>query len=148
VDHGAPIGLEGPAASPVFDLVARTGPGGLSLTLTERAGMFAAPSVSPTEDLPSGESAYTLAFLQALAPLESEESGYSLTVMDRDGSNRRRLFPPEGEPGLEAQQPVWAPSGDRLAVIHRGDLWVVDMTTGLGQRLTGDGLTTVCDWKP
>jgi len=148
VDHGLPIGLEGAAASPVFDLVARTGPGGLSLTLTARAGMFAAPSVSPAEDLPSGERAYTLAFLQALAPLESEESGYSLTVMDRDGSNRRRLFPPEGEPGLEAQQPVWAPSADRLAVIHRGDLWVVDLSSGLGQRLTGDGLTTACDWKP
>lgn len=147
VDHGAPIGLEGPAASPVFDLVARAGPGGLSLTLSARAGMFAAPSVSPARELPSGESAYSVAFLQALAPLESEESGYALTVIDRDGSNAQRLFPPEGEPGLEAQRPVWAPSGDRLAVIRRGDLWVVDLASGLGQRLTGDGLTTLCDWQ-
>lgn len=148
VDHGAPVGLEGEAASPVFDLVARSGPGGPELRLISHAGMFAAPSVSPEADLPGGERAYALAFLQALAPLESEESGYVLTVIDRDGSNRRRLFPPQGEPGLEAQQPVWAPSGERLALIHRGDLWVVDRATGLGQRLTGDGLTLVCDWKP
>ncbi|MGH2627494.1 MAG: TolB family protein, partial [Anaerolineales bacterium] len=148
VDHGAPIGLEGAAASPVFDLVARTGPGGRTLTLTPRAGMFAGPSVSPAHDLPSGERAYAVAFLQALTPLESEESGHALMVIDRDGSNRRRLFPPEGEPGLKAQQPVWAPSGDRLALIHRGDLWIVDLASGIGQRLTGDGLTTVCDWGP
>jgi hypothetical protein len=148
VHHGAPVGLESAAASPVFDVVALTGPEASGLELAGRSGMFAAPAVSPPQVLASGEVAYYLGFLQALSPLESEESGYALAVVDRDGSNLQRLFPPSGEPGLEAQQPIWSPSGDRLAVIYRGDLWIVDRATGIGQRVTGDGQTTALDWKP
>lgn len=148
VSHGSPIGLEGPAASPVFDLVALNGPGGEPLALAERIGMFAAPMVSPPRVLATGEISYELGFLQALSPLESETSGYALAVMDRDGSNLQRLFPPTGEPGLDAQRTVWSPDGDRLAVLYRGDLWIVDRASGLGQRVTGDGQTTLCDWKP
>ncbi len=47
VDHGAPTGLEGPAASPAFDLAAQPGRGGPILKLAQRTGMFAYPSVSP-----------------------------------------------------------------------------------------------------
>jgi hypothetical protein len=68
--------------------------------------------------------------------------------MDRDGSNQRALFPAPGEPGLEPQTVAWSPDAARVALIYRGDLWVVDVATGAGQPLTGDGQTTALDWKP
>jgi hypothetical protein len=33
-------------------------------------------------------------------------------------------------------------------VLYRGDLWIVDVETGAGQPVTGDGLTVVIDWVP
>jgi len=110
--------------------------------------MFAYPSVSPAQQLPGGEIAYRLAFLQALAPLESQTSTYQLVVMDRDGSNRTTLFPASGEVGLAAQPLTWSPDASRLGLIYRNDLWIVDATSGVGQRLTGDGQTLAVDWKP
>jgi hypothetical protein len=148
VDHGLPIGLEGEAASPAFGIAAQPSRGSQILRLGERTGMFAYPSVSPAQQLPGGEIAYRLAFLQALAPLESQTSTYQLVVMDRDGSNRVTLFPASGEAGLAPQPIVWSPDASRLGLIYRGDLWIVDASTGVGQRLTGDGQTLAIDWKP
>jgi hypothetical protein len=150
VDHGDPIGLESPSASPVFDLVAHTGIGGLTLPLSNRAGMFAYPSVSPIIEMPNGEIFYQVAYFQAISPLESDDSNYRLMIMDRDGSNLRVLFPPPGEPGLEPQQVqiAWSPGADRLAILYRGDLWIVDIADGIGQRVTSDGQMLNYDWKP
>jgi hypothetical protein len=148
VNHGAPIALEAPAASPIFDLVAMPGPGAAPLTLAPRTGMFSHPSASPPETLASGETAYLVAYLQALSPLESADSRYRLHVMDRDGSNDRALFPQAGEAGLEPQTVAWSPDGARIALIYRGDLWIVDVLTGAGQPLTGDGQAALADWKP
>jgi hypothetical protein len=147
VEHAAPVGMESPAASPAFDVVARTGQG-VVLTLARNAGMFAAPVASPEVATPGGEAAYQVAYLQALSPLESADSRYRLAVMDRDGSNQRILFPAAGEPGLEPQTVAWSPDAARIALIYRGDLWVVDVVTGTGQPLTGDGQTTALDWRP
>ena len=147
VDHGPPTGLEGPAASPAFDVAAQPGRGGPILKLAQRTGMFAYPSVSPARQSPGGEIAYRLAFLQALAPLESQTSTYQLVVLDRDGSNQTVLFPASGEVGLAPQPVVWSPDALRLGLIYRGDVWIVDASTGVGQRLTGDGQTLAVDWK-
>jgi hypothetical protein len=148
IDHGDPIALENPDASPVFDLIALTGQGGLQLPLAEKTGMFAYPTSSPTTLLHNGEIEYRLAFLQAISPLESDTSNYRLTVMDRDGSNLRSIFPPVGESGLEPQPVVWSPGADQIAVIYRGDLWIVDIVSELGQRITAEGLTLTMDWSP
>ncbi len=148
VDHGLPLALESPSSSPVFDLIALAGRGGHQLPLASKTGMFAYPSVSPAIVLPSGEISYLVAFLQAISPLESESSTYRLMVMDRDGSNLRSLFPDPGEPGLEPQQVAWSPNSDRIAIVYRGDLWVVDVESGLGQRLTAEGQTLNYDWMP
>ena len=148
VDHGGPLALEDPAASPVFNLVGMPGPGAPALRLAPQTGMFSQPAISPALSLPSGEEAYLIAYLQALAPLESADSRYRLFVMDRDGSNIRALFPPQGEAGLDPQRVVWSPDAARIALVYRGDLWVVDVATGSGQPLTGDGQTTLVDWKP
>lgn len=150
VNHGSPIGFEEPGSSPIFDLVAVNWPGGAEIALVDRTGMFAYPSASPVHILDSGEIAGQVAFLQALTPLKSELSAYRLMVMDRDGSNLRPIFPDEGDPGIgqdELSPPAWSPSGVRLALEYRGDLWVVDVASGSGQPLTGDGLTIAFDWK-
>lgn len=149
VDHGEPIGIENAQSSPVFHLAVSTQRTGQHVLLSERSGMFAYPSVSPILDVDTPEIAYHVAFLQAINPLESKDSAYRLVVMDRDGSNRRELFPSPGEPGLEPvlPGPVWSPSGERIAVIYRGDLWVVDVETGVGQQLTNDGQARIIDWS-
>jgi hypothetical protein len=146
IDHGSPLGFEDPQASPVFNLAAINGFLELDVLLSERTGLFAYPNVSPILEGSSAEIAYRVAFLQAITPLKSVDSSYRLGVMDRDGSNLRILFPAEGEPGLAPETPAWSPDGERIAVLYRGDLWVVDVDTGLGQPLTSDGQTQSFDW--
>jgi len=147
-DHGSPLGFEDQQASPVFDVAALNVHGALDVTLLERTGLFAYPRVSPYLDSGTAEIAYRVAYLQAITPLESIDSSYRLGVMDRDGSNARLLFPAEGEGGLEPIPPAWSPDGSRLAVLYRGDLWIVDVETGLGQPLTTDGQAQAYDWSP
>ena len=151
VDHAPPLGIEDPAASPAFDLVAITGPGEPALPLVSRTGMFAYPAVSPVQFDDSGELVSKIAFLQALFPLESEASSYRLMTMDRDASNVQELFPALGEPGIapgELSAPAWSPNADRIALIYRGDVWIVDAAGRAGQQLTGDSLAIAVDWKP
>jgi hypothetical protein len=149
VDHGDPVGIENPQSSPIFHLTVNTERTGQNIVLSERTGMFAYPTVSPILEVNTPEIAYKVAFLQAINPLESKSSTYRLTVMDRDGSNLRQLFPAPGEPGLDPvlPGPVWSPDGARIAVIYRGDLWVVDVDTGVGQQLTNDGQANLIDWS-
>ncbi len=146
--HGAPLGMESPAASPAFHLAALDTLTGTIIELSPLAGMFANPVVSPALHLPSGELAYQVAFLQAVSPLESADSRYRLVVMDRDGSNQRALFPPQGELGLEPQVVAWSPDSARLALLYRGNVWVVDVESGVAQPVTGDGQGVRVDWAP
>jgi hypothetical protein len=142
-----------PAESQVFDLIVTATDASPFVPLTPGVGMFAYPVPSPLEELPSGERAYKVAYLQALFPSQSETSRYQLTVMDRDGSNRTILFPVEGTGGLEAQRVVWSPEkledaqALALAVIYEGNLWLVDSERGEAWQITGDGLTSRVDWK-
>jgi resuscitation-promoting factor RpfB len=146
--HAGPVGLELPEDSPAFDLIGLSPQTGLQLNLLPRAGMFANPVASPIQVSPSGEHAFQIAFMQALDQnADSSRSRYRLGVMDRDGSNLRFIFPREGEPGLEAnQKATWSPDGRRLAVIYDGNLWLVDVETGVSQPLTGDGLSAKVVW--
>jgi hypothetical protein len=71
---------------------------------------------------------------------------------DQDGSNRRALFPAEGERS-DPQQVTWSPQvlGGRqshaLALLYQGNLWLVDSLSGEAWQITGDGLTKRLDWK-
>ena len=118
--------------------------------------MFAYPLASPLQPKASGEGAYQVAYLQAIFPNQSESSRYRLVVMDRDGSNRKVLFPTDDRSGgLSPQNDwgVWSPapmpeSGNyAIALIYQGNLWIVDTVTGKAQQITGDGLTTRVIWK-
>ncbi len=110
--------------------------------LTPPVGMWSAPSWSPAHD---GQS--SIAYAAAEEPAHSYSSRHQLKVMDRDGSNKRTLFPPAGEIGLAP--PItyaWSPGGEQLAVIYQGNLYVIDLASGQAQQLTGDGQSTQLDW--
>ncbi|RME08057.1 MAG: hypothetical protein D6803_02235, partial [Anaerolineae bacterium] len=92
---------------------------------------------------------------QAIFPEQSETSRYRVYVMDRDGSNRRLLFPPEEAPGIEPGREwgVWSPGrlpesgGWGLAVLYQGNLWLVDTQSGEHFQITGEGRISAVDWK-
>ncbi len=152
VDHApapAPVTDE---ESPYFDLEATSLENDVTVQFAQQVGMFAYPSASPAH-LNGQEHAFQVAYLQAIFPDQSETSRYRLEVMDRDGSNRRVLFPPSDSAGIEPQVPVWAPdpiqgqTGDFLAVVYQGNLWLVDSGSGQAYQITGDGLISQIDWK-
>jgi hypothetical protein len=141
--------------SQVFDMAALLAGANGALSLATQTGMFAYPLASPLQEVASGSVDYQIAYLQAQNPEKSQTSRYRLVVMDRDGSNRRTLFPPEESPGLEPQQHwgAWSPgrmpetSGLAIAVVYEGNLWLVDIRSGESMQITGDGLTTRVVWR-
>ena len=145
----APLTAEG---SPYFDLTAVSMINDATVRLVQQTGMFAYPSASPVR--PSGnERTYQVAYLQAIFPDQSESSRYRVIVMDRDGSNRRAIFPPTDAVGLEPQIVAWSPqpvegqAGDFLAVVYQGNLWLVDSGNGQAFQVTNDGMLVKVDWK-
>jgi hypothetical protein len=152
VDHVAQQAGAPAETSPLFDLAALR-LGGAAVRLVSQAGMFAYPAPSPIQETAAGERAYQVAYLQAIFPTQSETSRYRLAVMDRDGSNARLIFPGEGLAGLDPQRVAWSPAprpnrpGYDIAVIYRGDLWLVSAESGQASQLTGDGLVSRLDWK-
>ncbi len=145
VTHGG--SGSGRETSPRFDLTAYVLPLHRAITLVPDVGMFASPAPSPSQ--PGG---YQVAFLQAIFPQKSDISRYRLVVMDRDGSNRQVLFPPEGALGLVPQPLTWSPAPlanghFALAVLSQGNIYLVDSITGKAQQITGDGLTTRIAWR-
>jgi Tol biopolymer transport system component len=137
--HGpAPTG-EDPEDSPVFDVHAIAADGTLTVKLVSEAGMWAAPAYAPAGDL--------LVFGRARSPYASQTSGYELYLMDRDGSDRHQLFPPEEEMGLEYPEVVWGPGGDCLAIVYQGNLYLVDVAGGGVSQLTDEGGVTTARWR-
>ena len=114
--------------------------------------MFAYPAVSSARQI-GKERSYSIAYLQSLTPNQSDTSGYKLIIMDRDGSNKREVFPNPGSPGITPQKIKWAPSaisaeeGDFAALIYQGNIWLIDASTGIVQQVTGDGTIQKIDWK-
>lgn len=155
VDHAPTPGVGSPEESQNFSLTAIPLGGGPAMHLVSQVGMFAYPLPSPIQTQEYEENSYQIAFLQAIFPTQSETSRYRLVVMDRDGSNRLQLFPPQELPGLEPQREwgVWSPEpveGGRsflLAVLYQGNIWFVDARNGESWQITGDGRINRLDWK-
>lgn len=145
--HGAPLGDEPDEKSPIFDLTVTSADGRFSTTLQESAGMWAAPMFSPDSAAPGAEfSSGYIAWLQARESQNSMSGEYDLVVADRDGSNKRRLFPAADAPGirmtglgLTAKPFVWSPDGQFVAVIYQDDLWLVAIESGQAHQVTFDG---------
>lgn len=148
VNHVPMSGLSSNEMSPLFDLTAITLDESLEIPLNPQSGMFAYPVPSPKLD----GNRFLIAYLQAIFPEQSETSRYRLMLMDRDGSNRQNIFPPEGAPGLEPQSIVWSKSFEEgsapwLALIYQGNLWLIDPATNQAKQITGDGSIGRIDWK-
>jgi len=155
VNHSPPPGSIAPEESPNFDLTAILVEQKEFIQLVSDVGMFAYPIPSPIQIQPSGESAYQVAYLQAIFPNQSDTSRYRLTVMDRDGSNRRELFPPQESPGIEPSGDwgTWSPaplenSGNyAIAILYLGNIWLIDPVTREAWQVTGDGLIDRILWQ-
>lgn len=80
-----------------------------------------------------------IAFLKATDPLNSQTSSYALWLMDGDGSNGRRIYPPAGELARfprEQSFMAWGPDGQQIALIFDDALYIFDLATGEANRIT------------
>jgi Tol biopolymer transport system component len=110
--------------------------------LTGPIGMWSGPRWSSSRD---GES--LIAYAEADATFSSYDSRYTLRVMDRDGSNKRTIFPPQDQIGMARPMAYdWSPDVRQLVVLYLGDLYLIDLPGGQIQQLTGDGQSTYVDW--
>jgi len=144
--HGPPVGAEIAQTSPVFNVaVAATSGEFTAESVIERAGIWANPSFSPElqntgSEFPQGYLAYFQARRWETSIVQSD---YDLVVADRDGSNARIIFPAPDQPGLSAstdsQQFTWSPDGRQIALIYQGNLWIVDVESGIANQMTVDG---------
>jgi hypothetical protein len=147
--HGGVLGSEAPEDSPIYNLTVVSAQEGYTVDLVERVGLWAAPQFSPILSSDGIGQEIMVAYLQAIQPLDSVVSRYQLMLMDCDGSNRRLLFPSSNEqPGLPPQVVVWSPDGYQIALIYQGNLYLIDVVTGLAQQITQDGLTSSPRWTP
>ena len=128
-----------PEDSPVFGLWVASVDGRLEVRLAEAVGMWSAPRWSPTDN-------GLLAYGQAEVAQNSSDSRYDLWIMDRDGSNARQLFPPEGWFGLVAPDVAWSPWGDALIIEYQGSLYRMSVEDGEMQQLTSDGQSSHARW--
>lgn len=143
--HGAPVGSEPPESSPVFNIAATDFTGSFNADIIPNAGIWSAPKYSPltnsvNSEFPQGY----IAYLRSRDPFNSINGEYDLIVADRDGSNSRQIFPAENQPGLTNQDLVdfnfaWSPDGRQLACIYQGNLWTIDVVSGVAHQLTLDG---------
>jgi Tol biopolymer transport system component len=102
--------------------------------------MWAAPHWSPVQrGSVAGRQESAIAYGRAQDAYNSQLGLYDLYVMDRDGSNKLRLFPSGDEMGLEAPQMAWSPSGDQVVIAHHGNLHRLDLADGQLRQLTADG---------
>lgn len=150
--HAPSEDLRSDEDSPFFGVNVVSLENSTSVPVVEKTGMFAYPSVSGLQSS-ARERLYQVAYLQAIFPEQSGTSRYRVVVMDRDGSNRRTIFPSPDAPGLQPQTPLWAPdviegqAGNFLALVYQGNLWLVDSGNGEPYQVTGDGQVSKIDWE-
>ncbi len=150
VVHGPPVGSESPERSPVFDIALLDTSGRFVTTLVERAGIWAQPQFSPPSVGSNGNTTHYIAYLKARQPLVSvgDSAEYDLFVADADGSNARRLFPPDGQRGLIQRDFTWSPDGKQIAIVYLGNLWIIDVVSGVASQVTLDGGASRPVWMP
>jgi dipeptidyl aminopeptidase/acylaminoacyl peptidase len=139
VVHGPSVTGDPPEDSQVFDIWVLDVERPLAVKQINEAGMWATPAWSSAyTDTVEGQ-ASRIAFGRAQSPYESNNSFYDLYIMDRDGSNRRRIYPAEGDLGLKTPHVAWGPGGTQLITVHQNDLFLIDLSQDAPRRLTLDG---------
>ena len=149
--HGQPYSEEDPEDSIIFDLAVIDVDDDWHVNpFFSQSGIWSVPTYSPFFEGDDGTPTYQIAFFKAREPLNSPGSQYDVWVMDRDGSNARVLFPGEGRPGVRPDPEdgiVWSPSARQIALIHQGNLWIVDVQTGQSTQITSDGQASRPRWS-
>lgn len=146
--HGdPPTSSTSPSRSPVFNIALVSVSGAFSAEIIEQAGIWSNPSFSPfiqSGDFPQGYLAYMIARqrLESVNPTAE----YDLFVADRDGSNTRRIFPPQDQRGIVSREYVWSPDGRQIAVVYQGNLWIVDVESEISYQVTLDGSVSKPVW--
>lgn len=110
--HGPPLAAEPAEESQVFDLWLYSIDGTISARVATQVGMWANPAW--------GKSG--VAFGKADNALQSVSSRYSIQLIDRDGSNRRQIFPFQNENGVQFPELVWSPTEPALLFVFNGNL--------------------------
>ena len=116
--------------SPAFDVAALQVSGTLQTPLAVGAGMWATPQwLGTTSDNSQ------IVFGMAETPYASDTSRYFLYVMDRDGSNRRLLFPADGNLAFAAcptstSRPTGAVSSSPTKAISIGSISIMAAHAG------------------
>ena len=119
-----------------FDIVAFFTEGRIRATLVADVGLAAIARHST-------RASATIAYTRA------DESGYSLYIADRDGSNARLLFPdPEMTTARNVSDFAWSANGQQILAIADGNLWLVAADSGASRQLTGDGGIHALEWGP
>lgn len=141
-------GNESTQAAESYDLSAVLLETSRVIPLVIRCGLFCYPIPSPTDV----NDDYLVGYLSAILPNQSETSRYSLHVMDRDGSNRKKLFPGEGVQGLDPQLINWSPGEENngtywVAYISQGNLMLTEFPSGTIKQVTGDGSISKIVWR-
>lgn len=143
--HAPPNGAERAQDATGFDLWLLARDGTFSLPIVRNTGMWAFPAWSPRDA--RGES--KLAFGVAQNQVNSERSLYSLYIMDRDGSNRERIFPEieNALDGVRVVQFAWSPDVKQVVALREGDLWLYDLQTKTWAPLTANGDSKLARWR-
>lgn len=151
--HGPPYGSESSVNSVVFDTAILAPERQLVIPKAiPLSGIWSQAQYSPVRFDANGFPDYQIAYLQARDPLNSLGGEYELVVADRDGSNPKAIFPPEGRLGIRPfNEPntdfIWSPSGTHIAIIYQGNLWIVEIATQSAQQITTDGQASHPRWS-
>ena len=148
--HGPPVADEAPEDSPVFNTSIVSAGGGFGVDLVDRAGMWSNPIYSPSAGPDGSPIDVQIAYFQALQPLDTVASRYQLVIADRDGSNSHVVFPAQDQPGIAPKDAVlaWSPDARQVAMVYQGNLYLLDLASGLMHQITQDGLSTTPRWTP
>lgn len=136
VVHGPPVGAEPAEQSQAFDLWLLSADGRIKAKAVDRVGMWANP-VWGTNGIAYG---------QAVNPLQSVTSRYTIYLMDHDGSNRRQIFPYQTEPGVQFPELVWSPEGNSLLFVFNGNLFLTPLGGGPPRQLTAGSQASGIRW--
>jgi hypothetical protein len=77
-----------------------------------------------------------IAFGKADNALQSVSSRYSIQLIDRDGSNKRQLFPFQNENGVQFPELTWSPTEPTLLFIFNGNLYITSSEGSPPRQLT------------
>ncbi|MDX1520963.1 MAG: G5 domain-containing protein, partial [Anaerolineae bacterium] len=134
--HGPPVASEPAEESQVFDLWLLSIDGQIKAKVGEQVGMWANPAWSEAG----------IAFGEAVDPLKSVNSRYTIQLVDRDGSNKRTIFPFQNELGVQLPELVWSPAADQLLFVNGGNLFLTSVSGGAPRQITVDSQASHPQW--